>query len=388
MPANLTGEALAAKLAYEEASTLEERIEKLEKFLSLIPKHKSSERMVAHYRHRLTLLRQELEERRAKRRVATGGPSFSLPKEGAGQVALVGLTGSGKSALLNRLTGARAKVGTYEFTTQLPEPGILKFGGTDIQIIEMPALFPGAEDSTLGRQILGGTRNADLVALVIDLSKPPIQQMEFLIGLLERARIKLNKRPPPIRFTKTGSGGVHMIGQNHFRGDSGSVRQLLMMRRIHNCAIQFRGPSTLDDFIEVLDSNTRYAPAIVIATKGDAPDSSKHFEELNERYRERFKVYAVSVDKDRGVGEAATGMFAALGVIRVYTRKATGETADKPLILRKDATVEDLAKRLHSDFLRGFRHAVIFRQVRSMKRKTVGLTFRLEDQDIVQIFTK
>jgi len=388
MPANLTGEALAAKLAYEEASTLEERIEKLEKFLSLIPKHKSSERMVAHYRHRLTLLRQELEERRAKRRVATGGPSFSLPKEGAGQVALVGLTGSGKSALLNRLTGARAKVGTYEFTTQLPEPGILKFGGTDIQIIEMPALFPGAEDSTLGRQILGGTRNADLVALVIDLSKPPIQQMEFLIGLLERARIKLNKRPPPIRFTKTGSGGVHMIGQNHFRGDSGSVRQLLMMRRIHNCAIQFRGPSTLDDFIEVLDSNTRYAPAIVIATKGDAPDSSKHFEELNERFRERFKVYAVSVDKDKGVGEAATGMFAALGVIRGYTRKATGETADKPLILRKDATVEDLAKRLHSDFLRGFRHAVIFRQVRSMKRKTVGLTFRLEDQDIVQIFTK
>lgn len=388
MPANLTGEALGAKLAYEEASTLEDRIEKLEKFLSLIPKHKSSEKMVAHYRHRLTLLRQELEERRAKRKVATGGPSFSLPKEGAGQVVLIGLTGSGKSALLNRLTGARARVGTYEFTTQLPEPGILKFGSTDIQMIEMPALFPGAEDSSLGRQILGGSRNADLVALVIDLSKPPIPQMEFLIGLLERSRIKLNKQPPPIRFTKTGSGGAHMIGQNHFRGDPESVRQLLIMRRIHNCAIQFRGPSTLDDFIEVLDSNTRYAPSIVIATKGDAPDSSKRFAELTERYGQRFKVYAVSVDKDRGLAEVASGMFEALGVIRIFTRKATGETADKPLILRKNATVEDLAKRLHSDFLRGFRHAVVFRKVRSMKRKTVGLTFRLEDQDVVQIFTK
>lgn len=388
MPANLTGEALAAKLAYEEASTLEERIEKLEKFLSLIPKHKSSEKMVAHYRHRLTLLRQELEERRAKRKVATGGPSFSLPKEGAGQVVLIGSTRVGKSALLNRLTGARAKVGTYEFTTQLPEPGILKFESTDIQIIEMPALFAGAEDSSLGRQIMGGTRNADLVALVIDISQPPIPQVEFLVGLLERARIKLNKHPPPIRFTKTGSGGVHMVGQNHFRGDPESVRQLLMMRRIHNCAIQFRGASTLDDFIEVLDSNTRYAPAIIVATKGDAPDSSKHFAELTERYGERFKIYAVSVDKDKGIGELASGMFEALGVIRVFTRKATGETADKPLILRKDATVEDLAKRLHSDFLRGFRHAVVFRKVRSMKRKTVGLTFRLEDGDVVQIFTK
>jgi ribosome-interacting GTPase 1 len=388
MPANLTGEALAAKLAYEEASTLEERIEKLEKFLSLIPKHKSSEKMVAHYRHRLTLLRQELEERRAKRRVATGGPSFSLPKEGAGQVVLISLTGSGKSALLNRLTGAKTKIGTYEFTTQLPEPGILKFGSTDIQIIEMPALFPGAEDSTLGRQILGGSRNADLVALVIDLSKPPIPQMDFLVGLLERSRIKLNKQPPPIRFTKTGSGGVHVIGQTHFRGDPESIRELLVMRRIHNCAIQFRGPVTLDDFIEVLDSNTRYAPALVIATKGDAPDSSKHFEELNARYREQFKIYAVSVDKDKGIEEVAAGLFAGLGVIRIFTRKATGETADKPLILRQHATVEDLAKRLHSDFLRGFRHAVVFRQGRSRNRKTVGLGFPLEDQDIVQIFTK
>ena len=41
MPVNLTAEAQAAKHAYEEATTLDERIEKLEKFISLIPKHKS-----------------------------------------------------------------------------------------------------------------------------------------------------------------------------------------------------------------------------------------------------------------------------------------------------------------------------------------------------------
>ncbi|MFX1563252.1 MAG: GTPase, partial [Promethearchaeota archaeon] len=343
MPVNLTAEAQAAKIAYEEATTLEDRIQKLEKFVSLIPKHKSSEKMVAHYRHRLTVLRDELEERKARRRVSSGGPTFSLPKEGAGQVVLVGVTNSGKSALLNKLTGAKAKVGDYEFTTQLPEPGVLKYGGTDIQIIEMPALFEGAKESSVGRQILGGIRNADLIALVIDLSQDPLPQMEFLIQILEDARIKLNKQSPPILFSKTGSGGLHVIGQTNFQGDPETIRQLLLTRKIHNCSLQFRGPTTLDDLIETLEGRTRYAPAIIIGTKGDAPKSSKHFKALMRRYN-NFPVYAFSVEKNKGIRKVAAGIFEGLGVIRIFTRKTSGEIGDRPLILPKGSTVEDLTK--------------------------------------------
>jgi ribosome-interacting GTPase 1 len=387
MPVNLTAEASAAKRAYEEATGLEDRIEKLEKFISLIPKHKSSEKFVRTYRHRLTVLRSELEARRARRKVSTGGPSYSLPKEGAGQVVLVGLASSGKSSLLNCLTGAKAKVGNYGFTTQLPEPGVLKFGGSDIQIIEMPALFEGVEESSVGRQILGGIRNADLIVLVIDLSKPPIPQMEFLIQVLEKSRIKLNKRPPPIRFSKTGSGGFHIIGQTHFQGDPDLIHQLLHMRRIHNCSLQFRGPATLEDLIEVIDSRTRYAPAIVIGTKGDTTSSSTYYEELCSHYGDNFTIFAVAIKNERGIEAAAEGIFQGLGVIRVYTRKASGETADKPIILRRGASIEELAARLHSDFLRSFRYAIVFRESEQMRRKKVGLTFQLEDQDIIQIFT-
>jgi len=388
MPVNLTAEAQAAKIAYEEATTLEERIEKLERFISLIPKHKSSEKMVALYRHRLTVLRRELEERKARRRAGTGGPTYCLPKEGAGQVVLVGLTNSGKSALLNRLTGAKAKVDGYEFTTQLPAPGILKYEGTDIQIVEMPALFEGAEDSSIGRQILGAIRNADLIALTVDLSRPPISQVDFLVTLLERAHIKLNRNPPPIRFTKTGSGGLQIIGQTNFQGEPQLIRELLRTRRIHNCSIHFRGPATLEDLIEVIDGRTRYARAIIIATKGDAENSSTHYKELCKRYGERFPIYPVSVMKDRGIEEAARGIFVGLEVIRIYTRKSDGETSDRPLILPKDATVADLAERLHSDFLKRFRYAVIYRENSPFKRKKVGLNFPLQDGDTVQIFVK
>lgn len=333
------------------------------------------------------MLRSELEDRRARRKLSTGGPSYSLPKEGAGQVVIVGLTSSGKSTLLNQLTGAKAKVGNYGFTTQLPEPGVLKFGGSDIQIIEMPALFEGVEESSVGRQILGGIRNADLIVLVVDLSKPPLPQMEFLIQVLEKSRIKLNKTPPPIRFAKTGSGGFHIIGQTLFQGDPALIHQLLHMRRIHNCSLQFRGPATLEDLIEVIDGRTCYAPAIIIGTKGDTTNSSANYEELCSRYSENFTIFAISVKNEKGIEEAAAGIFQGLGVIRVYTRKTSGEIADKPIILRKGATIEELADRLHSDFLRSFRYAIVFRKSAKMKRKKVGLTYELEDEDVIQIFT-
>ncbi len=387
LPVNLTAEAKAAMHAYEEATILEDRITKLEKFISLIPKHKSSEKMVAHYRHRLTVLRQEQEERRARRKMAKGGPTYSLAKEGAGQVVLVGLTSSGKSALLNRLTGAKAKIGNYEFTTQLPEPGVFKFGGTDIQIIEMPALFEGMDDSSVGRQILGGVRNADLVVLVIDLSKPPIPQVEFLVSTLEKARIKLNKDPPPIRFAKTGSGGIHIIGGTNFQEDPELIRQLLRRRRIHNCSLQFRGPATLEDFTEVLDSRTQYTPAIIIGTKGDLPASSQNFKTLQAKYGKMFQIYPVSVEKDKEIRIAGAGIFEELGVIRIFTRKSSGEIGDKPLILPQGSTVEDLAKRLHSDFHKNFRYAIVYRMHTGQMKKKVGFTFVLEDQDLIQIFT-
>jgi ribosome-interacting GTPase 1 len=387
MPVNLTAEAQAAKNAYEQANSLDERIEKLEKFISLIPKHKSSEKMVATYRHRLTVLRQDREDARARRKMATGGPSYSLAKEGAGQVVLVGLTNAGKTALLNRLTGAKAKVGDYEFTTQLPEPGVLKFGGTDIQIIDMPALFEGAIESSIGRQILGGIRNADLVVLVIDLSQSPKPQFEFLISTLEESRIKLNKPPPPIRFNKTGSGGTNIVGVTNFQGDPELIRQLLRRRRIHNYSIQFRGPATLEDLVEVIDSRTTYIPSIIIATKGDSPSSSENFAELQKEYGDVFTIYPVSVEKNIGIKTAADGIFKGLKVIRVFTRKSSGEIGEKPLILPLESNVEDLAKRLHSDFHKNFRYAILYRLSTGQMRKKVGFTFVLKDQDIVQIFT-
>ena len=66
MPTNLPPEAQAAYSRHMDATTLEEKIRTLEEFLSLVPKHKGTEKLIALHRSRLVKLRQELEKKKAE----------------------------------------------------------------------------------------------------------------------------------------------------------------------------------------------------------------------------------------------------------------------------------------------------------------------------------
>ena len=62
MSSNIGPEAQAAYQKYLDAKALEEKISKLEEFISLVPKHKSTEKIVALNRSRLAKLKRELEK--------------------------------------------------------------------------------------------------------------------------------------------------------------------------------------------------------------------------------------------------------------------------------------------------------------------------------------
>ncbi|MCD6263140.1 TGS domain-containing protein, partial [Candidatus Bathyarchaeota archaeon] len=84
------------------------------------------------------------------------------------------------------------------------------------------------------------------------------------------------------------------------------------------------------------------------------------------------------------LGEA---LFRLLGIIRVYT-KEVGEAPSKvPLVLREGATVEDLAKMIHSDFLKNFKYARLWGPSAKFPGERVGLNRSLQDGDIVEIHT-
>jgi len=136
MPINAHPDYIIAEREYLQATTPEEKIEKLKKMISVAPKHKSSENLLANLKTRLRKLQEQLEKSKQTKKGA--GARYIIKKEDI-QAVIIGFTNSGKSTLLQAITNANPKVSEIPFANREPVVGIMDYHGTPIQIIEIPA---------------------------------------------------------------------------------------------------------------------------------------------------------------------------------------------------------------------------------------------------------
>ncbi len=381
MPTNLPPEYFKAEEKYASARTVEEKIIATQELIRVAPKHKGAERLLKTLKTRLAKLRQELRKQQTRR--VGGGPSFAVKKEGAAQVALLGMPNSGRSTLLRMLTGAQPEVAPYPFTTREPVPGMMHFEDVQVQLVEVPAIVEGSNIGRgLGAQPLSVARNADTIALIIDLSADSVKQVEVLTGELEAAGVKLNKSPPKINITRRETGGIELQGAGLFEGGEVELKRILQEHRIHNADVNIEEPTTAEEVEEALDESIVYRRSIIIATKGDAAGAAHKLAQLKFAYGGMFPIFLAK--REGSPEEIKRQIFDNLDVIRIYTKRPDEEHAKRPLVLRRGSTVADVARAVHKDFAHDLKFARVWGSVR-FPGQQVPRDYVLRDKDIVEL---
>lgn len=90
-----------------------------------------------------------------------GGTGFDVSKSGDARIALVGFPSVGKSTFLSKITKTKSEVAAYSFTTLTAIPGVLEYGGAEIQVLDLPGIIEGAsEGKGRGRQVISAAKVA------------------------------------------------------------------------------------------------------------------------------------------------------------------------------------------------------------------------------------
>ncbi len=267
MPTNVTIDYIKAQERYLAARTREEKMSALEEMIRTCPKHKGCENLLAELKSKLAKMKKLAPKK-------TGRRSATIAREGDGQICILGVTQSGKSTLLSKLTNAKPKISNVPYTTVKPEIGTMDYHGVKIQLIEIPSTFDNVH--------MNIAQASDGIILIYKDSK----ELELLENIMKK----------------------HWISK-----------------------------------------------PVIKVKKGSNLDSVRD---------EMWKI---------------------LKLIKVYCKEPGKKPEQKPMVLRKGATVGDAASDLHKDFEKFFKFARVWGKSAKHQGQTVGKDHRLEDEDVIEI---
>ncbi|CAB3982699.1 GTP-binding 128up [Paramuricea clavata] len=359
-----------------------ERIAEIENEMAKTQKNKNTANHLGLLKARLAKLRRELITPKG----SGGGPAaegFDVAKTGDARVGFVGFPSVGKSTLLTNLAGVYSEVAAYEFTTLTTVPGVIRYKGAKIQLLDLPGIIEGAKDGKgRGRQVIAVARTCSLIFIVLDVLKP-LGHKKLIEYEMEGFGIRLNKTPPNIAFRKKEKGGINFqttCVQSEL--DIETVRTVLSEYRIANADITVREDATVDDLIDAVEGNRVYIPCIYLLNKIDQIS----IEELDIIYKIPHCV-PISAHHKWNFDDLLEKLWDYLNLTRVYT-KPKGQLPDynSPVILRGTmTTVEDFCNRLHRSIIKEFKHGLVWGSSVKHNPQKVGKEHQLNDEDVVQI---
>jgi hypothetical protein len=365
-------------------SGLEDEIRALEEELQKTPYNKATSKHIGRIKAKIAKLRDDAVTRAMK--AGGSGEGYSVKKSGDATVVLVGFPSTGKSTLLNTLTGTRSEVAAYSFTTVTVVPGALEHKGAKIQILDIPGLIAGAAmGKGRGKEVIGVVRSADIIIILVDVFNQ--SHVKVLEKELYDAGIRINQRRPDITIKKTAFGGIRLNAVGTLDLDIEEVRSILGESRLVNADVLIRGNGSQDDLIDTVLGNRVYVPAFIAVNKIDLVDRDSR-DTMERDLTAAFGSPPIMISAQTGfhMEEIKDEIYNLLGFMRIFLKPQSGPAdLDEPLIIRTGSSVEDVCRKLHRDFVDRFRYAKVWGNSVKHPGQRVGLPYRLHDGDLLSI---
>ncbi|PNY27723.1 Uncharacterized protein TCAP_02335 [Tolypocladium capitatum] len=360
-----------------------EKIKEIEDEMRRTQKNKATEYHLGLLKGKLARLRAQLLEP-GPGAGGGGGSGFDVSKSGDARISLVGFPSVGKSTFLSKVTKTKSEVASYSFTTLTAIPGVLEYGGAEIQLLDLPGIIEGAsEGKGRGRQVISAAKTSDLILMVLDATKKA-EQRALLEAELESVGIRLNREPPNIYLKAKTAGGVKITFQAPPKNlDEKMLYNILRDYKILNCEVLIRDENaTVDDFIDVIMKDHRkYIKCLYVYNKID----SVSLDFLDGLAREPQTV-VMSCELDLGIQDVVDRCWKELRLIRIYTkRKGIDPDFGEALIVRSNSSIEDVCDRIHRNMKDTFKYALVWGASARHIPQRVGLSHMVSDEDVVYI---
>ena len=366
----------------------DERLRLMQEFLSLVPKHKGTEKLCMQIKRQISQIRDEIDKKKQQAK-KTGGTSYYVQKAGAAQISVIGPPNVGRSSLLRAITNSTVEVTSWPWGTTKPTPGMLPYEDIQFQLVEVPPIVEGSsEGKSDGFMNLSSARNADGLILVVDLQDDPVGNFLMASRELENSRILIAPPPGEVEIMKRGHGrDIQFVWEGELDGCStDEVIALLNEYKIRSALVHVRGKVTLDVVEDALFGNAVYRPTIVLANKADLGVDKETVEQLRAAAAPLL-VGVMSFEKTRNLQEIlGQKIFELIGIVRIYTKEPGSEAAKVPVVAREGVTVGNLAKMIHNDFFNRFKYARIWGPSAKFDNEKVGLDRELKDGTVIQIY--
>jgi uncharacterized protein len=328
MPANLTPQYYAAEERYKAAKDEREKMKALKEMMAMIPKHKGTEKLQGDIKKKMARLKDEMDVKKSK-----GGHrfSFSVEREGAAQVMVIGPPNVGKTCLINSLTSAHLEVADYPFTTRIFFPAMMPYKDIQIQLVDLPAI----SEQHLENWVSSMIRISDMMLLIVDTCCDDLlDQVETTLSILE---------------------GYKIYAEGLIKNES--------LDPIHWINLK----------------------TIVIANKADLPTCAENLKILEEFYGERFQIIPVSAINKTNLDSIKFSVIEILQLLRVYSKRP-GHDADmaQPYTFKSGDTLLDFSKAVHKDFARNLKFARVWGEG-VFDGQRINKDYVLQDGDVIEL---